>query len=154
MGLSEAGERRLIGEVFRYWNERRGRAGESEDTMLASLEDAPFWPQAFILEILPEGTDFRVQHWGKGLGALTEPLKPGQSMSERSSRLMDLVSGLGVAAVRARKPVANSDRTVNRDGDEVLYRVIVAPIVGGDGQVLSVFGAANCRVLAAAGVRE
>lgn len=151
MGLAEAGERRLIGEVFRYWNERRGRAGESEDAILASLEGEPFWSQAFILEVLPEGIDFRVRHWGEDLGALTGPLEPGQSTSERSSRLMDLVSGLGVAAARAKKPVANSDRTVNSDGKAVLYRVIVAPIVGSDGQVLSVFGAANYRFMAEAG---
>ena len=111
MGSAEAVERRLIGEVFRYWNECRGRAGESEDAILASLEGAPFWSQAFILEVLPEGIDFRVRHWGEDLGALTGPSEPGQSTSGRSSRLMDLVSGLSVAAVRAQKPVANSEVT-------------------------------------------
>ena len=150
MRQEESGDRRLVGEVFRFWHSRCGPDGMPGAGDLDSLCNEPFWARSFVLDMSDDEAPFHVSHWGTELAEFAGP--PATGVTDRqvggAVHLTELMEGLSTAAAQARRPVANSATAVDRNGNEVLYRLIVLPVGDGSGGVSAVFGAASFKAAA------
>lgn len=143
-------ERRMVLRLLSYWRELRGDGNLPSFDDLDPARIPDIWEHAFVLDIFGCADDpvFRA------VGATFAAHAPGPLEDTRVSEaprdtLVEMSVEYVQEAIAREVPISRGGEFIKPDGVKVLYRSIIVPM-SDDGETVSgLFGAANCREIAA-----
>ena len=140
-------ERRLSMRMMALWQDLRS----GRPCPLASRFDpekiSDLWPDCFMVKPAAEWTKSPFLHIGERLAAQAKLTKTDIELGEVPPSTL-LATSLKVAGdvLRVRHPLLESGEFTSPDGEKLLFRSIVLPLEGPDGNIEALVGGARQRI--------
>ena len=141
-------ERRLVLRLLRYWQDKRGVREMPEENDIDPADLVQDWDFCFLLQTrdMANTQDYNFTYLGQNI--LEAYLDGG--IDDQNQFLIGpnafLLSDQFSKVLVTRAPVHDDGEFVTRHGRRVLYRQILLPLGGADGEVESVFGGMSYRL--------
>ena len=145
-------ERRLTMRLMALWQDiRNGRPCPLADSF--DPEKVPdLWPDCFLLEPAAEWTESRFTHVGDRLAALSNLTRTDITLDQvPASTLLSTALRSAGDVLRVKHPLLDSGEYLHPGGTRFLYRAILLPLEGKNGNIGCLLGGARQKAIEGVG---